>query len=185
MKRKLDFITNSSSTTFMFIFKGDTRIDLFRAMVEHEKDFNLVDDFFNELLLTSINVWDIISKLDEVIQTPTFDKLWIYPHVSSIPLLLREFEEELKSWEKDLANRSNDGSDLSEDFYIRNIRKSKDKITTIKNAIERGFNSFVKVDFGDNHGEIQGGKIGTVMDYSGRYININDDSLIVVTEQNR
>ena len=47
-----------------------------------------------------------------------------------------------------------------------------------------GWNSLV-VDFGDNDGDFSGSAIGMVMDYEGRMISVNDETLRYHTEQNR
>jgi len=52
-------------------------------------------------------------------------------------------------------------------------------------AKRKGFTRLLKVDFGDNNGDISGGNIGTAMDYEGRKIRINTSDFIVFTEQNR
>ena len=41
------------------------------------------------------------------------------------------------------------------------------------------------IGFGDNHGQISGVGLGTVMDYEGRYIDIDEKDFVVFTEQNR
>ncbi|MFA6234136.1 MAG: hypothetical protein WC824_08120 [Bacteroidota bacterium] len=49
----------------------------------------------------------------------------------------------------------------------------------------KGFDFVMKVDFGDNHGDYQGGNLGNCMDYEGRNIYLVDENLFYTTEQNR
>jgi len=47
----------------------------------------------------------------------------------------------------------------------------------------KGLNSVLQIGFGDNHGDVCGGDVGTVMDYEGRHIRINKDDFVVITEK--
>ena len=182
MKIKTDFATNSSSTNFYFIFKGD-HIDLYQRLLEHKHKFELSYDTYEELTF-NINVWDVIREIDKVIRHNDTD-LWLLKNVEDIDLVIEMFEEDKKML-FDLYKRNEEYPKTLPTLYYKeksNIRC--EKIQLLKESKKKGLSTSIMISFGDNHGDIKGDPVGTTMDYDGRNIYINCPSFVVFTEQNR
>lgn len=181
MKIKKDFITNSSSTSFIFCFKGSSRVDLYRQMVKHEDDFKLHG------YESSIDVWDILRSIDPILASSKEDPYYL-PKPSPILTHIETLSEELKLSEEELLvelEREKDQDDnrwKGSNYSIEHIKDLKEKIEKYKGFVERGLKSLVEITFGDNDGIISGGGVGSTMDYSGKNINIDDDEFAVVIE---
>lgn len=171
MKIKADFVTNSSSTSFTFIFKGN-HIDLFKAVLKRAALFNLSIDFGTPY---TIDVWDVIESIDSVIR---FD-----PGILQIDNEIKMCQEDIEYVEKNLAK--NNIEDWERRYDKERRADLNEVMTKLLKAKEKGLVSVFKIGFGDNHGEICGGRIGCTMDCAGSRISIDDDDLIVMTEQNR
>ena len=184
MKIKQDFVTNSSSTGFIFLFKGDKRTDLFEKMVKYGDKFKLFNEYGEGE--DYINVWDLIKELDPILSSTREDP-WYLPGPLKIKDLLERHESELKqnkeTLKEELDRESKEvGGWKSSGYTIQYIEEVKTKLDKIKEAIKYGLDHYVEVSFGDNDGMISGGRIGCTMDYSGRSINLNQKDFIVMIE---
>jgi hypothetical protein len=83
MKIKSDFITNSSSTNYIFIFKGD-KINLYKALINNKT--TIEDKVNNQLWDYSFNIWDLIRQLDMSIREdkPGEKKHWMFPNIKTL-----------------------------------------------------------------------------------------------------
>jgi len=184
MKIKHDFVTNSSSTGFIFLFKGDKRTDLFRQMVKYEDKFKLFNEYGTGA--DYIDVWDIIREIDPILSSSKEDP-WYLPGPLKLNDLLERHEGELKEYEKTLKEELKRESEeeihwKSSEYTINYIKEIKEKIIKVKEAIHNKLDHYVEISFGDNDGMISGGRIGMTMDYSGRNINIDQKDFIVLIE---
>jgi len=183
MKIKHDFVTNSSSTGFIFLFKGDKRTDLFRQMVKYEDKFKLFNEYGGGE--DYINVWDIIRELDPILSSTREDP-WYLPGPLKMNDLLERYEGELKANEEALKDELKQESEgvkwTGSDWTKEYIKELEEKIIKVKKAIHNKLDHYVEVSFGDNDGMISGGRIGMTMDYSGRSINLNQKDFVVMIE---
>ena len=177
MKIKADFITNSSSTNFYFIFKGD-HIDLYQRLLEHRIDFDLTYDTYEDLVL-DITTWDVIREIDKSIRITDKD-LWLLKKVDNINSTINYFEEKKKSIQKLIENYRNRGASIQGDFYKTELKIIDENMQRLKRSKEKGLNSCLMISFGDNHGDVIGDPVGTTMDYSGRGLIINCPEFVVV-----
>lgn len=180
MKTKLDFITNSSSTNFYFIFKGD-HIDLYQRLLEHKEEFELSYDTYEDLVI-DITTWDIIRELDKSIRSGDKD-LWLLKKIVTLDSAIDDTEEELNAVSETISSYK--GGEITDRFYIDRLKILNKRRSMLQKAKEREMSSYIMIAFGDNHGDIKGDPIGTTMDYSGRYIFIDSENFIVFTEQSR
>lgn len=182
MKAKADFVTNSSSTSFTFIFKGN-HIDLFKGIITRAELFNLSMESYGSSYDHKIDVWDVIRAIDSVIKINGED-LWIKPAVATIDSHIKEKDREIDEIEG--ARIQGFGNDEWRKQYDDGVlAELKADIKSLKAAKAKGLTSMFTIGFGDNDGEICGGPVGTTMDYEGRHIKVNDDDFIIITEQNR
>jgi len=175
MKFRASEVTNSSSTSFLMAFKGDI-YNLYELLVKYKEHFKLHYELFNEEVY-DIHVWDVIRALDQVVKSNS-EQLWIRPEIRKIDEGIQELKSDLDSWKNDVSFR--------EDGWVKRIVTGiQEKIALLESAKEKGLTSFLKIGFGDNDGEISGGRVGTTMDYEGRKIRIDEPDFVIVTEQNR
>ena len=184
MKIKQDFVTNSSSTGFIFMFKGNQRTDLFKQMVKYEDKFKLYNEYGGGE--DYIDVWDIIRELDPILSSSREDP-WYLPGPLKLTDLLERHESELREYEKTLKEelKREEEEEIhwkSSEYTISYIKEVKEKIVKVKKAIHNKLDHYVEVSFGDNDGMISGGRIGTTMDCSGKNIKLNQRDFMVIIE---
>lgn len=167
MKIRNGFVSNSSSTSFVFVFKDGELPD---AMKKHESYFNLSHEGYNDEMYFC-NHEEVLKCLEEI---PAVDA------GEYCNKLIEEIEERKKDYKIYMSEFPSLVNYVKEDIDKMNLRLKK-----IKSKMKKGFNKVITVGFGDNHGDFSGDGIGCVMDYEGRYISIDDNSLYVETEQNR
>jgi len=184
MKIKQDFVTNSSSTSFIFIFKGNHRTHLFEKMVNYGDQFKVYNEY--ESGSKYVDVWEIIQCIDPIISSHIQDP-WHLPGPLKLSELFETYDKTLKEYKTNLIEELKEEKEdpkrwVSSKYTKEHIEDIEDKISIIKKAIEDGLDHYVEISFGDNDGMIQGGRVGTNMDYSGRNININEKDFVVIVE---
>lgn len=178
MKIKQDFITNSSSTSFTFIFKGD-KFDLYEALLKRKEKFDIIHNDYQGISY-KINVWDVIRAIDSVVRT-TPEDLWLLPATRKIDVVLKEHKDN-KSYLKEHMTKE---EQYTGSWYVDSISIVQHRIDLLNKAKSKGLTEVFVLGFGDNSGEISGKGVGAAMDDEGRKINIDDDDLIIFTDQER
>lgn len=141
MKIKQDFVTNSSSTSYIFLFDGETKKDLFDSMKDNWRKFQIGDDEFDEY--DKVNVSEIIEYIKNEV------------NVISIKNLIYNTEEIIN----DLRNRL---KNYPENKYIlEDIEKQK---AYLMKLYQCDFSNGSYVNFHDNDGE----KVGNLFTYEDR-----------------
>jgi len=192
MKIRHGFISNSSSTSFTFIFKGNGVEDLCAILPSYASNFRLryemwsmMDNDEKEIYRCDVN--DIINSLKSVVKDrpKEEDYYTVYArHIDEVLESIKEEIEQAKERQIEFFLRE-DRPEYLERQYCHHLDELIDEEMNIEDAKNRGLDCVIQIGFGDNHGDIQGGRIGIAMDYEGRYIRINQDDLVVITEQNR
>jgi hypothetical protein len=186
MKIKQDFVTNSSSTGFIFLFKGNQRTDLFEKMVKYGDKFKLYNEYHGSGG-DYIDVWDLIKELDPILSSTKEDP-WYLPGPTETSKLLEKLEDELKHTKETLKEElKNEKENPDKGWKSSNWTKDslvdiEARLKKVKAAVECGLDHYVEVSFGDNDGMICGGKLGVTMDYSGRDIDLNQRDFKVMVE---
>jgi len=166
MKIRLGFITNSSSTNHIIMWKGD-KYDLKRLLLEKISIFPT--NFSGYAQNYHVDKSEILDAILSMIER-SLDK-------SSIQKELAERLEYAERWYKEsIQDKRPWGTSWAEEevkFTKELISLSEDK------------DWMLEISFGDNEGCFAGGDLGYVMDYAGRNIDVEEDELAYKTEQNR
>ena len=185
MKIRQGFVSNSSSTSFTFVFNGDSVDDLCKVLEDYKNYFELSFENWDGRMC-SCNFEDIKNSLKNVVlpQAPE-DKDKYFDVAYPIPI-----QQEIDNLTEEALTEGVLTSDYVHDVYLYDLSSSEAaanlrKSLIMVNSAEKGLNRVIKVDFGDNHGHVCGGDVGIAMDYVGRNIEIIEDDLVVITEQNR
>jgi hypothetical protein len=178
MKIRTGFVSNSSSTSFTFCYKGEgikPLTDL--ILTKYRNRFELSYDEWH------CNAQDVVEAIEGCFGSKNeYDKITPV----SIDQVIRDVENYLADTEVWLEEESRKNKDSwLVIHYSKHIQKLQKKISRLKNLKKEGLTTVLIVGFGDNDGNISGGNVGNAMDYEGRNIDINNDDLVVFTEQNR
>lgn len=166
MKIKNGFVTNSSSTSFMFFVPGNFTFNKIEKAIKKYSG-NLKTEAYED----SATQEEIVETLLDVIRTKETIK---------IDEQLRELKEvDLPYWEEVVE------MEKAQDYVFEIIKETKERIKILEELKGRNFKRFVKVNCGDSEGDIRGRPIGNIMDYENRDWNTNQDDFVVMTEQNR
>jgi len=189
MKIRSGFVSNSSSSSFAFVFKGKTVDELCEILPKYKDTFNLSFEDYEDNM-HYCNVDDIINALKENVKNPEDQKEnvenaenWydIYPICIDDSILA--LKEKIKDSTKQLDDPAQFG-DWYKEMLQRHIECFSAEIEKLSEAKRRGLNSVIYIEFGDNHGHVSGPGVGYAMRYNSRYISIDSRDLVVYSSEN-
>ena len=186
MKIRNGFVSNSSSTSFTFVFKGDKIDDLSALIWKYRGHFSLsYDASWNDTndCVETCNAQDVVEAIEKCAKDKN-DK-WNAVKIVSIDDSINQFVDSIKEYDQMIKDKEDKCSMTLRDFYKQYKREAEEVIDKLNMAKKKGLTSVFVIGFGDNHGQISGGGLGTVMDYEGRDIDIDEKDFVVFTEQNR
>jgi len=126
MKIKLDFVTNSSSTSFLFVFRGKELEDLYKAMKNMWSIFELGE---------GVNVYDLIDYKEHNRNN----------QIISIDDKIEEIKKEIK-YRQDFMKINNKHT-----HEYDNIQKLESIIEKLKWLKKKGFKNTVELWFEDHN----------------------------------
>ena len=184
MKTRNGFVSNSSSTSFTFIFKGKSIKDLGKTIFKYKDYFKLSYDFGwdDNCDVRHCNAQDVVEAIEGAVERYKDDK-WDRPEVLSIDKHIENLVEIIKSNDKEIEDKKKENKPYG--FYGRYNDQLKEHVKKLRAAKKNGCTSVFVIGFGDNHGEVYGGDVGYCMDYEGRGIHLYEKDFVVLTEQNR
>lgn len=157
MKIKRDFVTNSSSTNFTFVFKGGKKENLFEEIKKNSKLFTL--KFENN----QCGPDEIAEDVAKILRKRKFPK-----KIETLQLLISKEERIYRGTEKDikrlLKNKRKDSRMWGKTLQKWN-RDEAFLIKFLKELEEKGFDSSFTMAWGNQPGmgDIQGGNTGECM----------------------
>jgi len=143
MKFKIDFVTNSSSTSYLFLFKGTTIEELFESMKENYKEFELSYSFYDNEV-NSTNVYEIINYM----MNKNID-------VKMISTKIKKLEKQIN----ELLNDSKDDNCFERTITNHLIGKYNRIIEELKFQQDEGFRWVCETSFSDE----ENNKTGSIM----------------------
>ena len=187
MKIRNAFVSNSSSTSFTFCFKGNDIETLYAMILKYNKYFKLAFNCYDDITY-SCNALDIVNSIKCVMKSNEKAEEWCKIKIVPVDDIVKREEESIKEYEKEIEKEEkekNPNRTWSIEYLEQDIRHCEKTIKNFERIKKNGLDHAIQIGFGDNHGEVCGGDIGYSMDYEGRSIHILEKDFAVFTEQNR
>lgn len=161
MKIRTGFVSNSSSTSFTFFTKKPGLKYLLLQIQKHKDKFDLASEDVGRITAS-----DVCEALAELKKQPKI-----------IGKLIKNIEASIQYDQRWLERAKANPAEFVISHIADSISETKKELALVEQIQGQGFEYFLEVQFGDNHGDIQGDKVGTVMDYEGQGVSIDDESL--------
>jgi hypothetical protein len=199
VKIRNGFVSNSSSTSFVFVFKGKEFDDFAQLMSKYRKYFNISysDPWWveetdgREHTPSSFNYGDIVNAIECTIKRfvgkeDAWDKVEILP----IDKLIQDLKDSIV-YHSEYIKKEEEERRKQKDKYYRSpsymeylkeaLEEDHKRLNTCSKLKGKGY-SYIKISFGDNHGQISGIGLGATMDYGRDQVKVNEKDLIVYVD---
>jgi hypothetical protein len=175
MKLKGDFITNSSSTAYFFIFNGNTKEDLFKAIMKRPERFEQEEDigWDKKPHIVKVNAEFIVDSIDKVFGTSGGFYTDHIVEIKPINNLIEEFEKTLKSWEKQSKESP---------WCRKYVTEVRNQIKAALDAKSKGLNKYIEINFGDSEGHVHGDN-AAILRYKRECFNVRRKDLYVIFDE--
>jgi len=111
-----------------------------------------------------------------------------YKHTSIMKIddLIIQIKDHMKYYQKRIKESREKNENFYDtcQYYISSIKECRNKLAIIDYAKKYGIKYYIRVGFGDNHGEISGRGIGEAMHYVARNMKILEEDFVLFTEDN-
>ena len=188
MKIKGDFVTNSSSTNYLFIFGEPNRFSLYRALMLNADLFDLSVDFGWRDAPFEIGVASLIEEMEYLFTTPVeivrkemrslyrFDEA---PRIHPITKYLKETKKDTRSYAIEAEKARNKCDSQMEEIYREERSTGLVKLGVLLDCQRKGLNYSLSFSFG-NDGGIYGSPVAQAFDTRGSFPNVTRQNLGVV-----
>jgi hypothetical protein len=176
MKVKGDFITNSSSTAFFFIFKWNTKEDLFKEIMRRPKRFEQEVDigWDKKPHIIKCDAEFVVNSIDKVYGTiGDFYGDHNIVKIKSIDELIKEFKKSLNYWKKGVKHCP---------WHKGYITETQNQLKAALEAKKKGLNKYIQMNFGDSEGHVHGGS-ASILRYKQDKFQVRRKDLFVVTDE--
>lgn len=178
LRVRLGHVTNSSSTNHILMWNG-AKEDLRQLLLEHAHVFPLGSSWLDDV--GTITVDEIVNAFTNLAER-------IEPREKFLEQLHHGVEWRQKSLARSLEEiAQKKGDDRESKWLLETLKWHQEDLEGAQAELEEAqiYDWRIIVGFGDNHGDYQGGDLGYIMDYEGRYINVEEVGFRYKTEQNR
>ena len=175
MKIKADFITNSSSSAFYFIFKGGELDNLLKAIMSTGEHFKVSGVHFPYETAYTCDASDVVEEIEHLLTT----EFPSYRSCYDEPTTIQPIDDLIADFTKDIE----DVKRLNESYMDAYAQAIKHQRTQVEQAKANGFTHFVCAYFGDNEGDVTG-NVGQVLDSNHCELKLTSDNLVIVTRSN-
>lgn len=184
MKIRSGFVSNSSSTAFMFVTKGDSIDNLQEQVLKYcSNRFAHMDSYDSD---RTFDVYDVVREMKEVYSSCKDSNYHEVGKFQPIDGFIEKLEKDA-SWCEDQLEKEEREEKKSKpsysfvDYYRKQIGVTRERAQELREAKERGFTHVFTVDFG-NDGMVDG-EVGDAVRGNGNRIMTVDKDLIVFNEE--
>lgn len=170
MKIKSDFITNSSSTNYIMLFKGKNRRSLYKAIKDSE--IMLYEEIESDITETGPIIETISCNEKDLIKSLINHRRKI--KIKSIDEIIENLKYHLNEWDE-IINDSGAS-------YLKSYIESYSRLKTVEKAKEFGFEKGIEVEYGDGGGcgIEEGTNLSKLMEWE--KLEFFSDDLIIINE---
>lgn len=189
MKLRTGFVSNSSSTSFYFMLNGGKK-ELLDLIMKYRMFFDFpgpkdINDVFDR----GMDAEDLVEAIDKLkferfVAVNDDDCRGIDDtlYISDLGWAEKEAEKQFHDYMVEAAKEEN--ARVS-DSWSDAAHDALDMAGEFRHAQKRGLKNLIRIDMGDNHGDIEGGLVGNAMDCRGNRIRIDKADLMLFTKPNR